>query len=487
MGRVEEILKINGPMLSGKLAFILEQKYSISNEAARKAISRARSPVQKLKVFPFNKNQVYCYLEEQYTSRGYRENLYESLKNESLAVSVILRALENNDYIMKKSLLSVYSKSPVENTKGHKRFDRIIINLIEQGILCEIEEEFYCISSMYCGEEYNLIYSRSKEQISNIIVADFISWAAKLNIIAYNSFKVFPDTTIFAHFKWFATIPSYVTPLSDTVKNRPGFIIVDVLVKSNADIQDIEFFVEKVKIIRNFKGLPSFVPILLINGVSIEALQYLKANKIIVGILSNLFDRKYTETLMNIYNVLRNANAVITKNPQKLEELIKEIAKSEGRFNNVMGDLFECMVGLFFIRIGSKNIDMNKLVSNELGGKYEIDVLVERDNKIIAIECKAYKGKIEKEYVEKWLSSRIPVFRKFLERKYPGTKIEFSLWSLGGFDDQAKAILKEHKSTVKKYQLSYYNKEEVYVYAKELGDKILCEQIKKHFMEYGKE
>ena len=54
MGRVEEILKINGPMLSGKLAFILEQKYSISNEAARKAISRARSPVQKLKVFPFN-------------------------------------------------------------------------------------------------------------------------------------------------------------------------------------------------------------------------------------------------------------------------------------------------------------------------------------------------------------------------------------------------------------------------------------------------
>ena len=93
MGRVEEILKINGPMLSGKLAFILEQKYSISNEAARKAISRARSPVQKLKVFPFNKNQVYCYLEEQYTSRGYRENLYESLKNESLAVSVILPVL----------------------------------------------------------------------------------------------------------------------------------------------------------------------------------------------------------------------------------------------------------------------------------------------------------------------------------------------------------------------------------------------------------
>ena len=56
MGRVEEILEIKGPMLSGKLASILEQEYSMSNEAARQAISRAGTPVQKLKVFPFSKN-----------------------------------------------------------------------------------------------------------------------------------------------------------------------------------------------------------------------------------------------------------------------------------------------------------------------------------------------------------------------------------------------------------------------------------------------
>lgn len=63
-----------------------------------------------------------------------------------------------------------------------------------------------------------------------------------------------------------------------------------------------------------------------------------------IGMLSNLFDKKYSETLMNMYNALRNATTVIMREPQKLEELIKEIAKSEGRFNNAMGDLFECMV-----------------------------------------------------------------------------------------------------------------------------------------------
>lgn len=485
MGRVEEILKMNGPMLSGRLASILEQEYSISNEAARKAISRARTPVQKIKVFPFNKNQVFCYLEKQYNSRDYRENLYASLKNDAAAISVILHAMENSNYIMKKSLLPVYSKSPVKNTKGHRNFERIISDLIEQRIVYEIEDEYYAISPMFCGEEYNLAYSRSEEQIANIIVSDFISWATKLNMIAYNSYEIYPDVAEFAHFRWFATIPSYVTPIYDFVKNRPGFMVVDVLVKSNANIRDVEFFVEKIKIIRNFKGLPTFIPVLLLNGVSSEALQYLKENKVIVGILSNLFDKKYSETLMNIYNVFRHASAVISKDPQRLEDLIKEIAKSEGRFNNAMGDLFECMVGLFFARIGSKNIDINKYVPNGRGGKYEIDVLVERDGKIIAIECKAYRGKIEKEYVEKWISSRIPVFRRFLQERYPNKNVEFSLWSLGGFDDEAKKMLKEHKTTVRKYELSYFNKKEIYEYADSLNDKMLCEQIKKHFKEYG--
>lgn len=46
-------------------------------------------------------------------------------------------------------------------------------------------------------------------------------------------------------------------------------------------------------------------------------------------------------------------------------------------------------------------------------------------------------------------------------------------------------MLKEHKTTVRKYELSYFNKKEIYEYADSLNDKMLCEQIKKHFKEYG--
>ena len=141
MDKVEKVIKEQGPMLSGDLAIILEKQYNMSNDAARKAISRAKSPVQKLKFFPFNKNQVFCYIESQYKSPSYKSKLYESLKNKSVAVSLILRALENSNYIMNKEMLPIYSKSPVENIKGHRGFQRIITDLCKEGIVFEVEDE----------------------------------------------------------------------------------------------------------------------------------------------------------------------------------------------------------------------------------------------------------------------------------------------------------------------------------------------------------
>ena len=46
--RVIDVLNKEGPMLSGKLAHILEVEYGISNVAARQALSRARNPVNKI-------------------------------------------------------------------------------------------------------------------------------------------------------------------------------------------------------------------------------------------------------------------------------------------------------------------------------------------------------------------------------------------------------------------------------------------------------
>jgi len=64
MNKIEQLLKKRGPMISGDLARLYEKEYGVSNEAARQAISRAKSPVKRLYKIKFDKNQVFCYLED---------------------------------------------------------------------------------------------------------------------------------------------------------------------------------------------------------------------------------------------------------------------------------------------------------------------------------------------------------------------------------------------------------------------------------------
>lgn len=117
MNRIEILLKQYGPMLSGDLAKKYEKKYNASNEAARKAISRARSPIQKIKYFPFEKNQIFCYLEEQYNTSSYKKMLYSSLKKHSSTIAPLLIALENNYGIISKTHLQFIPIHPSRKPK----------------------------------------------------------------------------------------------------------------------------------------------------------------------------------------------------------------------------------------------------------------------------------------------------------------------------------------------------------------------------------
>ena len=80
----------------------------------------------------------------------------------------------------------------------------------------------------------------------------------------------------------------------------------------------------------------------------------------------------------------------ISKNPEKIETLFSEIAKAEGRYNDIIGDMFELLVGYYYQHIGYRYLEIRKLIQiPDSNDKNEIDVLVERDGEIIIVECKA--------------------------------------------------------------------------------------------------
>ncbi|MFA9379339.1 MAG: hypothetical protein ACERKZ_21730 [Lachnotalea sp.] len=302
-----------------------------------------------------------------------------------------------------------------------------------------------------------------------------------MNMIAFNSAKVYPMAAEFAHFQWGVTCPSYLQSLYNQQENKPGFVVVDAIFGKNVTLSDISFFISKINIIRHFKHLPNFMPVLLITSATQEAFQLLKENKVFIGVLGNLFDENYTSVLMDIYNVFKNATALLLNDSSKIDILLENISKYEGRFNNAMGDLFEYMVGAFYTKQGVAYIEMNKLIPNAKGTKNELDILVSKDNKIIAIECKATKSPLSISYVEKWLSEIVPTFRSWMQQTYPSYSYEFQIWSVDGFDDKSMELLEKHKNTAKKYQLNYYCKQEILEKAKNANDTALINQINKHF------
>ncbi len=94
--------------------------------------------------------------------------------------------------------------------------------------------------------------------------------------------------------------------------------------------KDINFFLDKLSVIRTFKKLPAFMPVFLVENITREALMILKENKVMVALIKNVFGEKYAELLAEIVSVFSHSSAIISKNPEKIETLFSEIAKAEG-------------------------------------------------------------------------------------------------------------------------------------------------------------
>lgn len=83
MNKLEEILSQNVSMLSGDLAREFEKRYGVTNQTARRALSRASAPVCRLKGLRFDKNQIFYYLSSQHMSAAYCNALKDAMQKHS--------------------------------------------------------------------------------------------------------------------------------------------------------------------------------------------------------------------------------------------------------------------------------------------------------------------------------------------------------------------------------------------------------------------
>lgn len=461
--RTAALLKKHGPMLSGALARLLEQEYGASNTVARQALSRARKPVNKICTLSFENNQKFFYLEEQYMSYDYCSALIDAIKENSRVNWAYLCAFLAQDGYVSKALLPALVSSPVGRVKGHKSHDRVISDLVQCHLIEEFDEGRWKLCD-WIGNA-NLARSVGVETVKKQLARDFADWSAKLNLAAYDSVRTLdaPAEAEFGNFRWAVTAPAYIQPLYDEAQKKPGFLVADVFCGKTASVEDIGFFLDKVDILRAFRNLPSFLPVLLTDRLEPEALRRLKEKKIMVGLTDNLFGRRYTQLLSEIVAVFTNAGAVLAKDLSRVESLFTELAKAEGRYNDMVGDLFELLVGYYYRTIGCGYLTIGKQIRDpETGARNELDVLVERDGGVIVVECKATRSPIGVDFTEKWLKKNIPQTRRWLRERYPEIdRFTFQLWSLGGFTQEAADQLAQTAGRTKKYRVEYFNKEDI--------------------------
>jgi len=484
MKRVIEILKQEGPLLSGNLAEKLIEKFGISPEAARKVISRTNEPVRKLFNINFDNKQKYLYLDDHFSSGELHSGLLEILNKSSKAYYAFIQAIIfHNGFINKKQLPS-YTFSPIKPLKGHRSAEKIISDLLKANIIINYNDEVYQLSGLLFQLSN---YSRFKaiEVAKRITLEQFNDWARNMNIIAYNMGRFFDSTAEFYKFQWSFTAPSYLGVGSSITKKPSTFVAMDILLGKDIEEIDILYLIKKLKIIYNAKNVASIIPVLILDrSISPNAFKLLKNEGIMIGFIDQLFGRQYSELLKSLINVIENSAAIISKNPDLLVELMDKLSVLEGKSYNLRGDLFELAVGYYYSAI-SQFFEINKLIIDpKTNKKKEIDVFAKcPKDEIIIVECKGYNYPVDEEYINKWLNDNIPAIRRWLltQDDYSKKKIIFEIWSTSGFNKEAERLLEEKAKNTKIYTIRYLGKKEILDASKEQGNKNLQKIVQKYF------
>ena len=457
MTNIENILRANGPLLSGELIdIILKEDPSIGNDAIRKRISRLKYPVCRYYGYYAEKQRLF-YLAEQFGTEQFSEALLLSFEKKAKRFDSIIKSLLFHGNYLHKNQLSAYSFSPTGNFTGHKLFSTVLAELIKLKIVF-VEGEYYTLANRI--SQANFTKHKAVEMAKDLTLSHFMEWARDIGLTSYDSGKYFAD---FAKFNWCFTCPSYISSLTGfkDKKKLPAFVIADILIGKQIDVKDIEFFIQKIQICNSQKNLSKILPFLLFDDATIPAFKKLKAEGIIVGNLSKLFGFEYSAVLKELINTVTNAGTILKTNPENYFDFIDKINKLiNGKTNNLRGDLFELAVGYYHSR-DCKNLDIGKLINFE-GKMRDADVFAVFSDKVIIAESKGYKSKISVEEIERWLSETIGIIRKYIlsQDAYSNKELIFEFWSTGGFTEGARAKL-DHAKNCKKYKVEYFGEAEI--------------------------
>ena len=482
-------------MRASRLSGTLTETYDLSPNAAKKRVSRVSRPIRKFPIRLLPKNEAFLYHEDDRNSKRYWDGLVRDLRESGSIYGLALDGLVARGGLAQRPSFNVVAGAP-EAQKKQVPLAGVLDNLINTGLVerFEVGEPDECVRlNPDVFEISNLHTFRARKIAEEVLMDGLREWTRKLGLASYNAIDIRDAERApkFSTFHWDLSGPSYLLPLvsGGNEDRKPGFFVADVFCGDTLDVPHIRYFLRKVRMVKAMRRVVPFLPVLLADGYTKEALRAGRGAGIIVATTRNLFGDTVAEALSSLIDTLTRAAAVAASNPERVIGLLKDLKAIEGVAGNLRGALFEMIVGYLVREIEGNTIDIGEIVYDPKSGRpAEIDVRrIKERQECWFYECRARQpdALIGVGEISTWFErvNRIWRFHR-AEKRFQGCRFGFEIWTTGLFDNEALALLNDEKAKRKDIEINWRVGAEVRDYAKQASRKAILDTLDEHYFKH---
>jgi hypothetical protein len=497
MQSVDDMLRADGPALSSALVQKLVAG-GLTPEAARQRVSRGGKGVRRLSGLIFPKNARFLYHDDDYLRERYWRHLLRDISTASPAYGPAIGALLARGGIVPREHFEIVSGSPIRQ-KGQVASSTVLERLLAVNFLemRDVEGIGPCVAIAAAGHfgAPDVDGLRARLITEGVLLAAVRDWARRLGMASYDKIDIRDRGTLprCGTFNWDLCGPSYLRPLigrDKAKKTIPGFLVCDAVSGGAVDELAIAAFLRKCQLSASLRNMPTFLPVLIADRYTREALRLGKAYGVMMATPQTLLGREIASGLAALLATLTKAAAVAVQKPEVIGELFSKLSSIEGAGTNLRGALFEMIVGNLTQAVEGGSIDIGRRVnfaSGDIVFKAELDVLRVTGNRVTIYECKGYQPAqvISAEDVQKWLKEKVPGINTWTKTsQFANHQISFEYWTTGQLAADARELLETAAAATKKYAISYKEGPAVRKYAAELAGSGILKVLDEHYFNH---
>ena len=492
---ISDLLAEVGPALTTDLARHLMAQ-GVSYAAARQRISRRSEEVRVLHGLPFPRRSRFIYLESQFGTKEYWDALIQAISVASPSYASALTGLRMRGGFLPTQYFHIASGAPVRQTgqlASSLILDRLLsVDLVSSEAVDGIGE---CV--VLGGRRFldptavSLVRARL---LTEALLLDAIrAWLGRMNMASPSVTTIRGDSKApqFATYLFDLCGPSYLSPLVRNRKGKrdPGFFVADVIVGKDLNTEEVKPFIRKCTTLAQLKRVRPFVPMLIADNFSPEALHECRSRGIIATRPETLFGKDVALALNDLFQALTKAAAIAAASPDRIEKLFGSLSAIEGAAGNLRGALFEVMVGHVVHAIEGGSIDIGVLVTDlQNSCRAEVDVRLVREKVVKIYECKGYQPSnlVSETEVEDWLKKKVPTIYNAHahEPRFQDCRLKFEFWTCGGYHEKAIEKLKVAQHRTRKYDIDWKDGLQVHRYLAQLKSPGIRKIFNEHYLKH---